>query len=76
MKETDPRGSSPEENCGGLKVRPRSRCSYSKICYFFRLFWMKFREIEEPASDLGKEASGVDNWISVWIKGFGPKMNF
>lgn len=32
MKETDSRGSSPEENCGGLKVRPRSRCSYRKIC--------------------------------------------
>lgn len=67
MKETDP----------GAAVQKRVvEGSYSKICYFFRLFWIKFREIEEPASDLGKEASGVDNRICVWIKGFGPKMNF
>lgn len=37
---------------------------------------MKCREIEEPASDLGKEVSGVDNKICVWMKGCGPKMNF
>lgn len=33
---------------------------------------MKFREIEEPASDLGREASGVDNRICLdkrlWAK--------
>lgn len=29
---------------------------------------MNLREIEEPASDLGKEDSVMDNRICVWIK--------